>query len=115
MSEPISGKSLHGHLDTMVLAVLDKSEAHGFEVWKRLEAQAKGGLKLKEGSLYPALYRLETAGLLTARKEEDDSSRRGPRRRIYKITRKGKRRLDQGRQEWQHFVSVVECVIGAPA
>lgn len=115
MNPPVSGKSLHGHLDTMALAVLDKGEAHGFEVWKRLEEQGKGGLKLKEGSLYPALYRLEKAGLVVARWDEDESKRRGPKRRIYKISRKGKRQLDQGRQEWQHFVSVVGRVVGAPS
>ena len=96
----------------MVLSALGQSEAHGFEVWRRLEEAGKGGLKLKEGSLYPALYRLEKNGLLTARWEKGES---GPRRRIYRMTRKGKRRLEQGRQQWQHFVSVVGQIVGVPA
>ncbi|MBC8353757.1 MAG: helix-turn-helix transcriptional regulator [Planctomycetes bacterium] len=115
MSELISGKSLHGHLDTMVLAVLDKADGHGFDVWRRLESEGQGGLKLKEGSLYPALYRLEKAGLVSARWEDNETKRRGPRRRIYKITRKGKRQLEKGREEWEHFVNVVGRVVGAPA
>ncbi len=115
MSEPISGKSLHGHLDTMVLATLEKGDAHGFEVWRRLESEGQGGLKLKEGSLYPALYRLEKAGLVSARWDDSEAKSKGPRRRVYKLTRKGKRQLEKGREEWQFFVNVVGRVVGAPA
>jgi len=115
MSQPINGKSLHGHLDTMVLAVLERGEGHGFEVWRRLELESDGGLKLKEGSLYPALYRLEAEGLVSARWEDGRTERRGPRRRIYRITRKGKRRLSLGRREWENFVTVVGRIVGAPA
>ena len=81
MSEPISGKSLHGYLDTIVLAVLDKAEGHGFDVWKRLEGEGQGGLKLNEGSLYPALYRLKKAGLLVVGKEVADTA---PWRELYR-------------------------------
>src|SRR5688572_22586566 len=107
--EPIRGDTLRGHLETMALAALEKGEAHGFEILKRLEKAGCGALRLKEGSLYPALYRLEKAGLI---KSAWEASAEGPRRRVYQLTRKGTRRLAEGRDEWRHFVSVVGGILG---
>ena len=101
--EYISGNRIRGHLDTMVLSVLSSGEAHGFEVLRRLEDAGCGALRLKEGTLYPVLYRLEEAGMLKAKWESARSKRRGPRRRIYSLTEKGKRELAQGRSDWKHF------------
>src|SRR5262245_43109053 len=113
--EPISGDSLRGHLETMALAALERGEAHGFEILRRLQEAGCGALRLKEGSLYPALYRLEEAGLIRSAWEDGAGNRRGPRRRIYRITRKGTRRLAEGREEWRRFVSVIGGILGAPA
>jgi PadR family transcriptional regulator, regulatory protein PadR len=113
--DPIAGDALRGHLEALLLAALQRGEAHGFEVWRRLEAAGGGGLKLKEGSLYPALYRLERAGLVRAEWEDAASDRRGPRRKIYHLTPKGTRRLTAARREWHHFVSVIGGILGAPA
>ncbi len=113
--QPIGGDSLRGHLETMILSVLEQSDAHGFEVWRRLEDAGCGALKLKEGSLYPALYRLEKNGFVKAHWEKGNNERRGPRRRIYRLTPKGKRKLSDGRQQWEHFVSVIGRIVGAPA
>lgn len=113
--QPIGGDALRGHLATMILSVLERGEAHGFEVWRRLEDAGRGALKLKEGSLYPALYRLEKHGLVKAQWEKGNDERRGPRRRIYRLTPKGKRHLSAGRQQWQHFASVIGRIVGAPA
>jgi len=113
--EPIRGDSLRGHLETIALAVLERGEAHGFEILKRLEEAGCGALQLKEGSLYPALYRLEKAGLIRSAWEEGAGSGRGPRRRVYHLTKKGARRLAEARQEWQHFVSIIGGILGAPA
>ena len=109
----INGDTLRGHLETLILSALKRGEAHGFEILKRLEQAGSGALKLKEGSLYPALYRLEAAGLVKARWEEGDSGRRGPRRRIYHLTSKGRGRLDEARGEWQTFVQVIGGILGA--
>jgi PadR family transcriptional regulator, regulatory protein PadR len=111
--KPISGDTLRGHLEAMVLSVLENGEAHGFEIWRRLEKAAGGALQLKEGSLYPALYRLEAAGLVRSVWEKDSADRRGPRRRLYHVTNKGTRRLNEGREEWRRFVSVVGGILGA--
>src|SRR3954452_9969599 len=99
--EPIGGDKLRGHLETMVLSMLEHGKAHGLEILRRLEEAGCGLLRLKEGSLYPALYRLETAGEVKAAWEADPHGRRGARRRIYCLTAKGQRKLDAGRVEWQ--------------
>ncbi len=111
----ISGDSVRGHLNTMILSVLEAGPAHGFEILKRFEAEGNGHLKLKEGSVYPALYRLESAGLVKATWEATTVKRRGPRRRIYQLTRKGRGRLAEGRRQWTAFVGIVGPIIGAPA
>lgn len=115
MAKQIEGNSIRGHLETMILSSLEESEAHGFEVLRRLEQAGCGALRMKEGSLYPALYRLEDQGHLEARWDESDKNRRGPRRKLYRITRKGKRQLEKGRQDWSTFVTIIGGIVGAPA
>jgi PadR family transcriptional regulator PadR len=113
--EPINGDKLRGHLGTMILSTLERGEAHGLEILRRLEATGCGLLRLKEGSLYPALYRLEAAGEVKAVWEEQPHGRRGARRRIYRLTAKGQRTLNEGRVEWQQFVRIIGGILGAPA
>ncbi len=109
----IHGDQLRGHLENLVLAALKHGDAHGFEILKRLEAAGSGALHLKEGSLYPALYRLEAERLVKAAWETGDEARRGPRRRIYRLTAKGKKRLEQSCDEFELFVRVVGGILGA--
>jgi PadR family transcriptional regulator PadR len=111
--QKIEGDTLRGHLEGMVLAALARGEAHGFEVLRRLEELGCGALSLKEGTLYPVLYRLEEAGLLRA-EWEADSGRRGPRRRIYHLTDKGRHDLARHREAWAQFVTIVGGILGAP-
>lgn len=112
--ELIAGNQLRGHLSTMVLSALENSEAHGFEVLRRLEQAGCGVLRLKEGSLYPSLYRLEKAGMVKARWEDGESQRRGARRRLYRLTAKGRRQLQSERTEWKQFVSTIGQIIIGP-
>jgi DNA-binding PadR family transcriptional regulator len=111
----IQGDKLRGHLEAMILSTLERGEAHGLEILERLEQAGCGLLRLKEGSLYPALYRLEAAGHVKAAWEADQQGRRGARRRIYRLTPKGKRQLHAGRVEWQQFVTILGSIMGAPA
>src|SRR6516162_700396 len=113
--DSIDGDKLRGHLEALVLATLERGEAHGLEILQRLEDAGCGLLRLKEGSLYPALYHLEAAGEVKARWEGEPHGRRGARRRIYRLTAKGQRKLNEGRAEWQQFVHVVGGILGAPA
>ena len=112
--QKIEGDTLRGHLEGMVLAALARGDAHGFEVLRRLEELGCGALSLKEGTLYPVLYRLERAGLVRA-EWEADNSRRGPRRRIYHLTDKGRHDLARHREAWARFVIIVGGILGAPA
>lgn len=114
MSE-IGGDMLRGHLETMVLSVLEAGEAHGLEILRRLELAGCGLLRLKEGSLYPALYRLEAAGKIKAVSEAQPPGRRGAPRRVYHLTSRGKRQLAAGRKQWADFVQIVGGIVGAPA
>src|SRR6516225_12051977 len=113
--EAIQGDKLRGHLETMVLSTLEQGATHGLEILRRLEETGCGLLRLKEGSLYPALYRLEAAGEVKAVWEDEPHGRRGARRRIYRLTAKGERKLNTGRAEWQLFVHVIGGILGAPA
>ena len=113
--EAINGDKLRGHLETMILSTLEQGEAHGLEILRRLDESGCGLLRLKEGSLYPALYRLEAAGEVNAIWEPAPHCRRGARRRIYQLTTKGQRKLDTGRVEWQQFVRILGGILGAPA
>src|SRR5436190_14155703 len=110
----ITGDALRGHLETLILSALRRGEAHGFEILRRLEQAGEGLLRLKEGSLYPALYRLEAAKLILGQ-WEIDSTRRGPRRRIYHLTPKGRRRLEAARTEFEQFTSVIGGILGVTA
>ena len=111
----ITGDKLRGHLEAMILSVLENGEAHGLEIIRRLDGSGCGLLKLKEGSLYPALYRLEAAGAVKAVWEDQPHGRRGARRRIYRLTPKGRRQLGTGREEWASFIRIVGGILGAPA
>lgn len=111
----IDGDKLRGHLEMMVLSTLEHGEAHGLEILHRLDEAGCGLLRLKEGSLYPALYRLEAAGDVKAAWESARHGRRGARRRIYRLTTKGRRNLNSGRVEWQQFVRILGGILGAPA
>jgi DNA-binding PadR family transcriptional regulator len=109
----IQGDALRGHLENLVLAVLERGPAHGLEVLRRLELAGAGALTLKEGTLYPALYRLEASGLVRADWEDTPERTRGPRRRIYRLTPKGKRQLARGRAAFHDFVEVIGGILGA--
>src|SRR5688572_20576969 len=99
----------------MVLATLERGEAHGLEILRRLEEAGCGLLRLKEGSLYPALYRLEGSGEVKATWEAQPHGRRGARRRIYRLTARGERALQAGREDWRQFVRILGGILGEPA
>jgi PadR family transcriptional regulator len=111
----ISGDQLRGHLEGLILAALEQGAAHGWDIWRSLEVASGGALALREGSLYPALYRLERQGLIAARWETATTDRPGPRRRVYRLTAKGRRRLVATRDQWRQFVTVLGGLLGAPA
>ena len=110
----IHGDKLRGHLEMLILATLERGDAHGLEILNRLETRGCGLLQLKEGSLYPALYRLEAAKEVEATWEKAAHGRRGARRRIYRLTPNGNRRLHRERTDWHSFVATLNAIIAAP-
>lgn len=100
---------LKGHLDTLLLAAVAEAPAHGYLIVERLRRRSQGAFELSEGTVYPALYRLEASGLLASRWSTTESGRR---RRVYRLTRRGRQALNAGRQDWMGFARAVESVIG---
>jgi PadR family transcriptional regulator PadR len=99
---------LRGHLDGLLLAVLAEAPAHGYELGQRLAQRSGGELDVPEGSLYPALHRLERGGFVASAWRTDD----GRRRRVYRLTRSGRRAVSASREEWRAFSSAVGRVLG---
>ena len=100
-------EALKGHLDSLILAVVAVGPAHGYAIIERLKERSRGTFTLPEGTVYPALHRLERDGLL----ESEWSDASGRRRRVYRLTRRGRRRLDERRDEWRDFARAVEAVL----
>jgi PadR family transcriptional regulator, regulatory protein PadR len=102
---------LKGNLDLLILEVLAGRPAHGYDVIVSLRARSDGVFDLPEGTVYPALHRLEKAGLLASKW----SSESGRRRRVYSLTRPGRAALVEQRRQWRDFTAAVGAVLGAPA
>ena len=99
---------LTGQLDLLVLAVLARRPAHGYAVIEALRLRSGGLFDLPEGSLYPALYRLESAGYL----KSDARVVSGRTRRTYQITAAGRVALRERQSAWQRLVRSVAAVVG---
>jgi PadR family transcriptional regulator PadR len=95
-------------LDVMLLAVLDEAPVHGYAVIERLRERSGGGFDLPEGTVYPALHRLEREGLLRS----SWSTAGGRRRKTYALTRNGRKALARRRAEWDSYTRAVEAVLG---
>lgn len=98
---------LKGHLDSLILAVVDAEPAHGYAIIEELKRRSRGAFELPEGTIYPALHRLERADLL----ESSWSAASGRKRRVYKLTRRGRRQLEARKNEWRHFARAVDSVL----
>lgn len=103
----MSREELKGHLDLLLLAALRDRELHGYALIEELKRQSGGTFDLPEGTIYPALHRLERAGLLSS----GWSTQNGRRRRVYELTRKGQEALDTRRRAWREFSTGVELVL----
>jgi PadR family transcriptional regulator, regulatory protein PadR len=103
----MKAETLKGHLDALVLAVLADEPLHGYAVIEALRRRSEGAFELAEGTLYPVLHRLEADGLLAS----SWSEAAGRRRRVYRVTRNGRRVLARRREEWSSFVRAVDAVL----
>ncbi len=92
-------EALKGHLDMLLLAALQNGPAHGYGVIDDLKRRSEGAFELQEGTIYPALHRLERSGMV----ESEWSIENGRRRRVYVLTRKGRRTLEEKTSAWRSF------------
>ncbi len=103
-------QQLKGHLDLLLLAVLAAGPAHGYALIAGLRDRSGGAFDLPEGTVYPALHRLEEAGLVASRW----SVEQGRRRRVYAVTAAGRRALVEQQLGWDRFRDAVQTVLGQP-
>jgi DNA-binding PadR family transcriptional regulator len=102
---------LKGHLETMLLAVLAESPGHGYAVIEWLRSRSGGQFDLPEGTVYPALHRLERGGLIES--EWDAGS--GRKRRVYRLTQDGRKALAEQVKEFRSFMGGMTAVLGVSA
>jgi len=103
----MQAEALKGHLDGLILAVVAAGPAHGYAIIEQLKRRSGGTFALPEGTVYPALHRLERAGLLASAWADAG----GRRRRVYRITPGGRRGLAERRRDWERFAHAVEAVL----
>jgi PadR family transcriptional regulator, regulatory protein PadR len=106
------GKALlRDNFDLILLAILEDAPKYGLEIIAEAKSRTDGYFDFKEGSLYPALHRLEKAGFVEA--EFAPSTMGGPRRRYYRLTETGIRQLAERREAWERFNGAVGALWGA--
>jgi PadR family transcriptional regulator PadR len=105
----MAGEAIKGHLEGLLLAVVADGPVHGYAVVERLRARSGGRFDLPEGTVYPALHRLEADGLLLSRWTVVG----GRKRRQYELSDRGRAELGERSAEWRRFAAAVEHVLGA--
>lgn len=104
-------KLLSGTVDMLILQVVLSKSTYGYHITQEVLKRSEGYFQLKEGSLYPALHRLERESLLEAHWEKAETGRR---RKYYRITALGKKALEKKRAEWEEFSVGVNGILGVP-
>jgi transcriptional regulator len=99
---------LQGTLDLLVLRILELGPNHGWGISNRLQQISQDGLKTSQGSLYPALHRLEMRGEVKSEMTASENNRRA---RVYTITRSGRKRLNQETETWEAFALSMRRVL----
>lgn len=99
---------LHGTLDALILKTLTWGPRHGYAIARWLEETTRDEIQIEEGSLYPALYRLEERGLIAA---EWGTSELGRKAKIYRLTTRGRSQLREDTAEWERFTAAVSRVL----
>ena len=100
--------ALRGSLDLLVLKTLSLEPMHGWGISQRVQQISKGVLDVNQGSLYPALQRLEKEGLITSEWGKTDNNRRA---RYYRLTTSGRRALNDEVESWRRFAAGLESVL----
>jgi PadR family transcriptional regulator, regulatory protein PadR len=98
-----------GTLDLLILKAVAVEPVHGYAIAQRLEQVSRGVVQVPEGSLYPALHRLENRGFLTADWKKTDTGREA---KFYRLTRKGRKQLETEAASWQRLIEAVGLILG---
>jgi PadR family transcriptional regulator PadR len=109
-SPPVKNDLLQGTLDLLILKTLAPGPLHGWAASKRIQQMSKEVLTVNQGSLYPALYRLEDRGWISGFEGESPEGRRI---KLYKLTAAGRRQLDDELETWKAFSTAINHVIEA--
>jgi transcriptional regulator len=107
-SDPVAVRQ--GTLDMLILKALSLQPNHGWGIGERIQQISRDALQLPQGSLYPALHRLEGRGLLTSEWRSSDENRNA---KYYRLTAAGRKVLETERTEWQRFMTAVQRVMEA--
>ncbi len=110
MSRTTAPQLSRGEFGLLLLGLVERREMYGYEIVAELRATTQGAIELPEGTVYPALRRLERDGLIEGRWVEVAGA---PRRRYYRLTTQGERALAVGRQEWLDFKRAADAVLGS--
>jgi transcriptional regulator len=103
-----SGELVQGTLDMLILRTLDRGPSHGWGIAQHIKQVSNEVLRVEEGSLYPALHRLELAGEVRAEWGVSENNRRA---RIYTLTARGRRRLDSELERWDALTAAIARVL----
>jgi PadR family transcriptional regulator, regulatory protein PadR len=103
---------LQGTLDMLILKAVSLGPLHGYGVLLRIQQISKDRLEIQQGSLYPALYRLEHQGWITSEWGDSENNRRA---RFYRLTTPGKRRLQVETEKWNQMSEVIAGILSARA
>jgi PadR family transcriptional regulator PadR len=107
----MNGQQLKGNLELLLLAALEGGPRHGYAIINELRDRSEGAFDLAEGTVYPALHRLERDGVVSSRWSQVE----GRRRRIYELTGAGVAALADRRRQWREFAGGVQAILGSSA
>jgi PadR family transcriptional regulator PadR len=99
---------LPGTLDLLILRVVSSGPLHGFGIGERIHVLSERTLIVEEGSLYPALYRMESKGWIEA---EWGQSERGRKAKLYSLTKKGRKQLETAQQSWTQSATAIGHIL----
>ncbi len=110
MSAPGRSDLLQGTLDMLILKTLEREPMHGYAIAQRIEQTSRALLHVPQGSLYPALHRLENRGWLSASWTETEASRPA---KVYRLTARGRKQLEREVADWQRLSDAIGWILSA--
>ena len=110
MTTQQTSEGFRGSLDLLVLKALSLGSVHGWGIGQRIQELSHGAMEVNQGSLYPALQRMEQRGLIRSSWQQTENNRRA---RYYELTPSGRRALGVELESWKKFAAAIELVLSA--